>query len=64
MPVSWQLQKGRGGRKKIVKTEGYFCPNKTCAYYGITEEESHALVGYGKHVLSKSCHSYKRSTIP
>lgn len=51
MPVSWQLRKGRGGRKKEVATEGYFCPNIAGKYYGITEEgiHVHALVGYGKH---------------
>lgn len=49
MPVSWQQRKGRGGRKKNVRTEGYFCPNKSCAYYGISQEEIHALVADGKH---------------
>lgn len=48
MPESWQLRKGRGGRKKI-RTEGFFCPNKSCEYYRITEEAIHALVGYGTH---------------
>jgi hypothetical protein len=49
LPESWQLRKGRGGPKKKIQTEGFFCPNKNCAYYGITEEDIHALVGYGKH---------------
>jgi hypothetical protein len=30
MPISWQLRKGRGGRRKRVPTEGCFCPNKSC----------------------------------
>jgi hypothetical protein len=47
MPGSWQLRKGRGGRKKKIRSEGFFCPNKSCEYYGITEEAIHALVGYG-----------------
>jgi hypothetical protein len=49
MPVSWQQRKGKGGPKKKVVTEGYFCPNKSCEYYGIREVAIHALVGYGNH---------------
>jgi hypothetical protein len=32
-----------------VATGGYFCPNESCVYYGISEEAIHALVGYGTH---------------
>ena len=49
MPVAWSLWKGCGGPKKKLSTEGYFCPNKTCDYYGISDERVHALVGYGRH---------------
>jgi hypothetical protein len=49
MPVSWQLRKGKGGPKKQVATEGYFCPNEACEYYGTTEEVIHPLVGYGTY---------------
>jgi len=35
--------------KKKISTEGYFCPNVGCEYYGITDEETHALVGDGEH---------------
>ena len=45
MPVAWQQRKGRGGPKKKIRTEGYFCPNQLCEYYGITDERIHALVG-------------------
>jgi hypothetical protein len=48
-PQSWQLHKGKGGPKKKVVTEGYFCLNQSCEYYGISEEAIHALVGYGTH---------------
>lgn len=41
--------KGRGGRKKEVQTEESFCPNNRCGYYGIIDEGTHALVGYGTH---------------
>jgi hypothetical protein len=59
LPVSWQLRKGRGGRNKIVKTERYFCPNQSIAYYGITEEDLHALVGFGKHGRHESIQDFK-----
>ena len=49
MPVAWREWKGRGGLKKKISTEGYFCPNEGCEYYGITDEETHALVGDGEH---------------
>jgi hypothetical protein len=49
MPVARGVRKGRSGRKKRISTEGYFCPNKSCEYYGITDERIHALVGYGTH---------------
>ena len=49
MPTAWSLRKGRGGPKKKISTQGYFCPNKECEYYGITDENIHALVGYGRH---------------
>jgi IS1 family transposase len=48
-PTAWSLRQGRGGPKKIISTQGYFCPNKECEYYGITDESIHALVGYGSH---------------
>lgn len=49
MPVLWSLRKGRGGPKKKISTEGYFFPNMTCEYYGISDETVHALVRYGCH---------------
>ena len=39
---------GMGGRKKRIKTEGYACVNEACAYYGITDEAVHAMIGYGR----------------
>jgi hypothetical protein len=47
--IPWRLKKGKGGPKKKVSTSGYFCPNVSCEYYAITDERTHALVGYGKH---------------
>ena len=58
-PESWQLRKGRGGRKKVVQTQGYFCPNQSCEYFGITEAEIHALVGYGTHGSQEAIQDFK-----
>lgn len=41
-------QRTRRAKEKI-QTEGYFCPNKRCEYYRITESENHALVDYESH---------------
>jgi len=49
MSISWQLRKGKGGQKKRVQTERYFCPKKSCEYYGIADAGIHALVGYVTH---------------
>jgi hypothetical protein len=49
MPVAWSERKGRGGPKKKISSEGYFCANQGCEYYGITDEKVHALVWYGRH---------------
>jgi hypothetical protein len=48
-----------GGPKKKIRTEGYFCPNKGCEYYGITEEAIHGLVGYGKHGKQEEIRDFK-----
>ncbi len=54
LPASTQLKpysqvKSLRGRKKRIATAGYACPNSDCLYYGITDEQIHALVGYGGH---------------
>jgi IS1 family transposase len=47
--VAWSERKRRGGRRKCFSTEGYFCSNKGCEYYGVRDERIHALVGDGSH---------------
>jgi hypothetical protein len=47
--VAWSERRGRCGRRKSFSTEGYFCSNKGCEYYGIRDERIHALVGDGSH---------------
>jgi hypothetical protein len=43
----WSQRKSNGGRKKRVDTSGYACPHPDCDYFGITDPNIHALVGYG-----------------
>jgi hypothetical protein len=45
----WAEVKGRRGRRKRARMEGYACPNKGCEYCGITDTSVHVLVGYGRH---------------
>jgi len=47
--VAWSERKRRGGRRKRFSTDGYFCSNKGCEYYGIRDERIHALVRDGSH---------------
>ncbi len=48
MPIPWSQVNGKGGRKKTIATEGYFCCNECCDYFGITDQNIHAVVGNGK----------------
>ena len=43
-----QIKSPRGRRKRVA-TAGYACPNSDCPYFGITDGQIHALVGYGGH---------------
>jgi len=59
MPMVWSLRKGRGGPKKKLSTQGYFCPNPECEYNRITDENIHALVGYGSHGKQEPIQDFK-----
>ena len=48
-PKPYTQVKSPRGRKKRIATAGYACPNPNCLYYGITDDQIHALVGYGGH---------------
>jgi len=64
VPTPWNIVKGKGGKKKTIRTQGYFCSNPACAYYLITDETIHALVGDGSHgkyediqdLICQACH--------
>jgi hypothetical protein len=45
--VPWSQRKSTRGRKKTIDTDGYACPQPGCDYFGITDANIHALVGYG-----------------
>src|SRR5437016_1727946 len=45
----WSEVKSRRGAPKRVNTDGFACPNHLCPYFGITDDQIHALVGDGKH---------------
>ena len=51
--IPWQQVKSPRGRKKRIDTQGYYCPNPRCLYYGIIDAAIHALVGNGKDGLNK-----------
>jgi IS1 family transposase len=44
----WRELKSARGRPKQLPTEGFACPNPSCQYFGIKDEQLHALVGDGK----------------
>jgi hypothetical protein len=49
-PVTpWREVKSRRGAPKRIDTTGFACPTRACAYYRITDAQSHALVGDGTH---------------
>jgi hypothetical protein len=45
----WCEVKSRRGAPKRIDTQGFACPNHLCPYFGITDDQIHALVGDGKH---------------
>jgi IS1 family transposase/transposase-like protein len=46
--LPWREQRSRRGAKKRITTQGYACLNPACVYFGITDEQVHAVVGNGK----------------
>ena len=58
-PMAWSLRKGRGGPIKRISTQGYFCPNPECEYFCISDENIHALVGYGSHGKQELIRDFK-----
>lgn len=57
--MPWSEVKSKRGRPKTISSEGNFCPNKGCCYYGIMDENIHALVGYGKRGVKERIQWWK-----
>lgn len=55
----WSEQKSCRGRKKSIRTQGHACPNPDCRYFGVTDEQVHALVGNGKRGKSRHIQTLK-----
>jgi len=55
-PKPYSQVKSPRGRRKRIATAGFACPNPDCPYCGITDDQIHALVGYGGH----GCQEYIR----
>jgi hypothetical protein len=47
--ISWRERKSRRGRPKRITTQRFACPTRRCAYFRITDQQIHALVGDGGH---------------
>ena len=55
----YRSQKRKAGKPKQRSTEGYACPYRECAYFGVTREMVHALVGYGKISKAKNIQRWR-----
>jgi hypothetical protein len=55
----WSEVKSRRGAPKRVNTEGFACSNQQCAYFGITDDRIHALVGDGKHGRAERIQTFR-----
>jgi transposase-like protein len=53
------FEERQGWSKKKIATAGSFCPNENCEYYGIRDEQTHVLVGYGRHGLYEEIRDFK-----
>jgi hypothetical protein len=55
----WREVKSRRGAPKRVSTAGFACPNPKCSYFGITDDQIHALVGDGKHGRAERIQTFR-----
>lgn len=57
LPKPYRQVKSPRGSKKRVATAGYACPNPNCLYFGIIDDQIHALVGCGHHGRQERIHA-------
>jgi IS1 family transposase len=55
----WREVKSRRGAPKRVNTAGFACPNRSCLYFGNTDDQIHALVGDGKHGRTEPIQTFR-----
>ena len=55
----WHEVKSRRGAPKRVNTAGFACPNRSCLYFGNTDDQIHALVGDGKHGRTEPIQTFR-----
>jgi hypothetical protein len=60
----WSEVKSRRGAPKRRPTAGFACPDQQCAYFGITDDRIHALVGDGTHGRAEPIGDLSRSCLP
>jgi transposase-like protein/IS1 family transposase len=51
--VAYAQHKSSRGRTKRLATQGHACPNPNCPYFGVVDQQLHALVGNGKRGKDK-----------
>jgi hypothetical protein len=59
MSQLWRQVKSRRGAPKRIDTQGLACPNKQCTSFGMTDAQSHALVGDGKHGRAEPIQTFR-----
>ena len=47
------------GRKKEICTAGFACLNPLCEYFGITDDQGHALVGNGRRGINNDIQHFR-----
>lgn len=52
-------RKSTRGRKKEIPTAGFACLNPLCEYFGITDDQVHALVGNGKRGINNDIQHFR-----
>ena len=52
-------RKSTRGRKKEISTAGFACLNPLCDYFGVTDDQVHALVGNGKRGIRNDIQQFR-----
>jgi len=55
----YATRKSTRGRKKEICTAGFACLNPLCDYFGVTDDQVHALVGNGKREIHNDIQQFR-----